>query len=59
MSLTGLADKVAMAGELGVTIAEAEQAMIRDSQISRVGEPDDIAYLVTFLVSAEGRFLHG
>jgi NAD(P)-dependent dehydrogenase (short-subunit alcohol dehydrogenase family) len=33
--------------------------MIRESQISRVGESDDIAYLVIFLVSAEGRFLHG
>jgi NAD(P)-dependent dehydrogenase (short-subunit alcohol dehydrogenase family) len=48
-----------IAGELGVTIAEAEQSMIRESQISRVGESDDIAYLVIFLVSAEGRFLHG
>ena len=28
-------------------------------QPSRVGEPDDIAHLVIFLVSAEGRFLHG
>ncbi len=47
------------AAELGVTIPEAEEAMIKDAKLSRIGEPDDIAHLVTFLVSAEGRFLHG
>jgi NAD(P)-dependent dehydrogenase (short-subunit alcohol dehydrogenase family) len=47
------------AAELDVTIQEAEEAMIKDSKVSRIGEPDDIAHLVTFLVSAEGRFLHG
>ena len=43
----------------GVTMIEAEQAMVRGANVSRLGEPDDIAYLVTFVVSAEGRFLHG
>jgi NAD(P)-dependent dehydrogenase (short-subunit alcohol dehydrogenase family) len=47
------------AAELGVTIAEAEQVMIRDSKVSRLGEPGDIAHLVAFVVSSEGRFLHG
>ncbi|HKM58595.1 MAG TPA: SDR family oxidoreductase [Chthoniobacterales bacterium] len=33
--------------------------MIKESKVTRVGEPDDIAHLVAFLVSAESRFLHG
>jgi len=49
----------ASAAALGVTIAEAERAMIKDSNVSRLGEPEDIAHLVTFVVSPEGRFLHG
>jgi 3-oxoacyl-[acyl-carrier protein] reductase len=44
---------------LGITMAEAERAMIKDSNIFRLGEPEDIAHLVTFVVSPEGRFLHG
>ena len=47
------------AATLGVTIAEAERAMVRDSNVSRLGEPEDIAHLVTFVVSPAGRFLHG
>jgi NAD(P)-dependent dehydrogenase (short-subunit alcohol dehydrogenase family) len=47
------------AAELGVTITEAERVMISDSRVSRLGEPEDIAHLVTFVVSPEGRFLHG
>jgi NAD(P)-dependent dehydrogenase (short-subunit alcohol dehydrogenase family) len=38
---------------------EAERTMVEDAQISRLGEPEDIAHLVTFVVSPEGRFLHG
>ena len=49
----------ASAEALGITVVEAEQAMVKDSNVSRLGEPEDIAYLVTFLVSSEGRFLHG
>ena len=47
------------AAELGVTIREAERVMINESKVSRLGKPEDIAHLVTFLVSPEGRFLHG
>ncbi len=47
------------AASLGVTMAEAERAMIKDSNVFRLGEPEDIAHLVTFVVSPEGRFLHG
>jgi NAD(P)-dependent dehydrogenase (short-subunit alcohol dehydrogenase family) len=49
----------ASAEALGITVSEAEQAIIKDSNVSRLGEPEDIAHLVTFLVSPEGRFLHG
>ncbi len=47
------------AATLGVTIVEAEQAIVKDCAVSRLGEPEDIAHLVTFVVSPEGRFLHG
>jgi NAD(P)-dependent dehydrogenase (short-subunit alcohol dehydrogenase family) len=47
------------AATLGVTVMEAEQSMIKESKVSRLGEPEDIAHLVTFVVSPEGRFLHG
>jgi NAD(P)-dependent dehydrogenase (short-subunit alcohol dehydrogenase family) len=47
------------AASLGVTMAEAERAIVKDSSIFRLGEPEDIAHLVTFVVSPEGRFLHG
>jgi len=38
---------------------EDEAAFIRDSKVTRIGETRDIAALATFLVSDEGRFLHG
>lgn len=39
--------------------ASAEAAMIREEKIVRIGEPEDIANLVAFVVSPEGRFLQG
>jgi 3-oxoacyl-[acyl-carrier protein] reductase len=39
--------------------AEEEPAFVRDARITRVGEPEDVAALVKFVVSAEGRLLHG
>ncbi len=36
----------------------AEQ-IVRDSNITRLGEPEDIASLVAFVTSPEGRLLHG
>jgi 3-oxoacyl-[acyl-carrier protein] reductase len=39
--------------------ASAEKAMILEEKITRVGEPEDIANLVAFVVSPEGRFLQG
>jgi site-specific recombinase XerD len=39
--------------------AEAERAFIDTEQVTRVGEPEDIANLIVFVVSPKGRFLHG
>ncbi len=39
--------------------AEDEATFVRDAKITRVGEPDDIAALAAFMVSSEGRLLHG
>jgi 3-oxoacyl-[acyl-carrier protein] reductase len=38
---------------------EEEAAFVRDSRVTKIGEPGDIAALVAFIVSPEGRFLHG
>jgi 3-oxoacyl-[acyl-carrier protein] reductase len=37
----------------------AEGAFVAQQRVTRVGEPEDIAGLVAFLVGPEGRFLHG
>ena len=39
--------------------AEDEAAFVRESRVTKIGDPADIAALVAFLVSPEGRFLHG
>jgi 3-oxoacyl-[acyl-carrier protein] reductase len=36
-----------------------ERDFVRSARITRVGEPEDIASLVAFIVSPEGRLLHG
>ena len=33
--------------------------MKRQMEVARFGEPEDIADLVAFMVSAKGRFFHG
>ena len=48
-----------LAARRGVDIAAAERAFITGEKVSRIGEPEDIAGLVTFVVSPQGRFLHG
>jgi NAD(P)-dependent dehydrogenase (short-subunit alcohol dehydrogenase family) len=49
----------AVAKEQGVDLATAERGMVAASKTTRVGEPEDIAALVAFIVGAEGRFLQG
>jgi NAD(P)-dependent dehydrogenase (short-subunit alcohol dehydrogenase family) len=38
---------------------EAEAAFVRSANVTRIGEPSDIAALTAFVVSPQGRFLHG
>jgi 3-oxoacyl-[acyl-carrier protein] reductase len=47
------------AARLGVDRESAARILLRDSKTTRFGEPADIANLVAFIVSSEGRFLHG
>jgi NAD(P)-dependent dehydrogenase (short-subunit alcohol dehydrogenase family) len=49
----------ATAADQGIDVATAERRMIESARTTRVGEPADIAALVAFVVSAEGRFLQG
>jgi NAD(P)-dependent dehydrogenase (short-subunit alcohol dehydrogenase family) len=49
----------AFVAEENVTREDAEQHFVRNEKITRVGEPEDIANLVAFIASPEGRFLHG
>lgn len=49
----------ATAKDQGIDVATAEQRMIASARTTRVGEPEDIAALVAFIVSPEGRFLQG
>jgi NAD(P)-dependent dehydrogenase (short-subunit alcohol dehydrogenase family) len=49
----------ALAKEQNLDPKTAEAAYIREQKISRIGEPDDIAALVAFIVSKEGSFMHG
>ncbi|HJT90315.1 MAG TPA: SDR family oxidoreductase, partial [Bryobacteraceae bacterium] len=43
----------------GVDAATAERQIIAAAKTTRIGEPEDIAALVAFVVSPEGRFLQG
>ena len=49
----------ALAAERGLDESAAEQEFIRAENITRIGEPEDVAALVAFVASPEGRFLHG
>jgi NAD(P)-dependent dehydrogenase (short-subunit alcohol dehydrogenase family) len=43
----------------GIDQATAESQFVAASNVTRIGEPEDIAALVAFIVSEEGRFLQG
>jgi 3-oxoacyl-[acyl-carrier protein] reductase len=45
--------------ENGISEAEAETLMVQKSGITRIGEPEDVANLVAFIVSPRNRYLHG
>jgi NAD(P)-dependent dehydrogenase (short-subunit alcohol dehydrogenase family) len=47
------------AAEHGVDLAAALEIFVREEKISKVGEPEDIAGLVAFVLSPHGRLLHG
>jgi 3-oxoacyl-[acyl-carrier protein] reductase len=49
----------ASAADQGIDVATAERKMIESARTTRIGEPADIAALVAFIVSPEGRFLQG
>jgi 3-oxoacyl-[acyl-carrier protein] reductase len=49
----------ALARERGLDPALAEAEFVKDSGITRIGEPADIAALVAFVAGPEGRFLQG
>lgn len=43
----------------GISEAEAEALMLAESSMTRIGEPEDVANLVAFMVSPQNRYLHG
>jgi NAD(P)-dependent dehydrogenase (short-subunit alcohol dehydrogenase family) len=49
----------ALAESRNMSLADAERAFVEDEQVTRIGKPEDIANLIVFMVSAQGRFLHG
>lgn len=49
----------ATAKQQGTDVETAERNMVASARTTRVGEPEDIAALVAFVVSPEGRFLQG
>ena len=48
-----------LAAQKGIGLAEAEQSFVRLERVTRIGEAEDIAGLVAFIVGPRGRFLHG
>jgi 3-oxoacyl-[acyl-carrier protein] reductase len=49
----------ALAAQKGIDLAAAEKELVTASKTTRVGEPEDIAALVAFIASPEGRLLQG
>ncbi len=47
------------AAECKIDVSQAEQRYVEEENITRIGEPADIAALAAFIVSPEGRYLHG
>lgn len=49
----------AYAAGQGIETAAAEREFVREHNVTRIGEPEDIAALVAFVARPEARFLHG
>ncbi|HVW84461.1 MAG TPA: SDR family oxidoreductase [Bryobacteraceae bacterium] len=47
------------AAEHGVDRAAALEIFLREEKVTKVGEPEDVAALVAFILSPQGRYLHG
>jgi NAD(P)-dependent dehydrogenase (short-subunit alcohol dehydrogenase family) len=47
------------AAQQGIDLETAERKLIESGRTTRIGEPEDIAALVAFVLSPEGRFLQG
>jgi len=45
--------------ETGETIGQTEARLVAEAGLVRLGEPGDIAHLVSFVVSPHARYLHG
>jgi 3-oxoacyl-[acyl-carrier protein] reductase len=45
--------------EQQIDIETAERRFVQESKVTRIGEPEDVAGLVAFVVGSEGRFLQG
>lgn len=48
-----------LAAETGLSGQDVERQFVERAGAVRIGEPDDVAALVGFIVAPEGRFLHG
>lgn len=42
-----------------IDLATAEDQFVKESKVTRIGEPEDVSNLVAFVVGPEGRFLQG
>lgn len=47
------------AGQTGLDTEAAAERLREEQQITRFGQPEDVANLTAFLVSAQGRWMHG
>ena len=47
------------AAEHGVDLEAALEIFMREEKVSKIGEPADIAALISFILSPHGRLLHG
>jgi NAD(P)-dependent dehydrogenase (short-subunit alcohol dehydrogenase family) len=48
-----------MMKEEGIDLTAAQRRFVESSGVTRIGEPEEIAALVAFVIGPEGRFLHG